>query len=221
MVAISSMMLIPACMRGPNVERARGQGGSVIRQVRTTVYAGFPGTWRFRMTLLAPDTYAWTIYTSGQPDHYVFDGTTARTFVNGQEVAAEVAAAAPLRSHARFMAVATLDALAAPGVVSAPDGDRLRITFPDGAAYRVGLDRAGRVVTASGPLDLSPFANEDVTATFDDHRDVGGRMVPFKVHYELRGTPLADETLLSACVDDPRVTSAAFTRPDLIPECMP
>jgi hypothetical protein len=214
-------MLITACMRGPNVDRARGQGASVIRQVRTQVYAGFPGTWRFRMTLLAPDTYAWTIYTSGQPDHYVFDGATARTFVNGQEVAAELAADAPLRSHARFMAVATLDALAVPGVTSAADHDGLAITFPDGARYRAVLDRAGRVIAASGPLDLSPFANDDVTATFDDYRDVGGRPVPYKVHYELRGAPLADETLLSACVDDPRVTSAVFTRPDLIPECMP
>lgn len=200
---------------------------SVVRQVRTEVRAGYPGTWRFRMALLAPDKYAWTIYTSAQPDHYVFDGAAARTFVNGQEIAAVDGATAPFRSQARFMALAMLDPRQVPGAEIAPLDDvpagasaGLQATFADGARYRLGLD-GGRVVTVVGPLDLTPFASGEVTARFDDFRPVGGRMLPHTVHYEAEGAPLADETLLAACVDDPRFTLAAFQRPDLIPECMP
>lgn len=193
--------------------------------------AGYPGTWRFRMTLLAPDKYAWTIYTSAQPDHYLFDGDSARTFVNGQEVAAVAASGAPMRSHARFMSLVLLDPQRIPGAEVTPLADAdvpagaargLEAVFADdGARYRLGLDRSGRVVTATGPLDLTPFVGGEVTARFEDFRPVAGHELPHTVHYELQGAPLADETLLSACVDDPRVIAAVFQRPDLIPECMP
>ncbi len=232
--SIALTVLAGCAARGPLLERAIvARGGpvtSIVRQVQADVHAGFPGTWRFRMALLAPDKYAWTIYTSGQPDHYLFDGTAARTFVNGQEVAALTPDAAPLRSHARFMAVTNLDVLLQPGMDVAPLDDAdvpsgasqgLQVRFADdGARYRLGFDTAGRLVTAIGPLDLPPYASGDVTARFDDFRPVGGRVLPHRVHYELRGAPLADETLTSACIDDPRFTAATFQRPDLIPECV-
>lgn len=204
---------------------------SVVRQVQTEVYVGFPGTWRFRMGFLAPDKYAWTIYTSGQPDHYLFDGTAARVFVNGQEVASETAATAPLRSHARFTAVVNLDALLLPGVqltplppADLPEGasEGLEVALPDdGTRYRLAFDRSGRLVQATGPLDLPPFGSGEATMRFEDFRTVSGRVLPHKVHYTFAGAPFADETLLSACFDDPRFTEAAFQRPSLIPECPP
>lgn len=228
-------VLLAGCAAGPLADRAlRARGGpvtSVVRQVETEVYAGFPGTWRFRMALLSPDRYAWTLYTSGQPDHYLFDGAAARAFVNGQEVAAEEATTAPLRSHARIMALVHLDARLLPGVqvtplpaVELPAGaaEGLQVVFADdGARYRLGFDGAARLVHASGPLDLPPYGSGEVTLRFDGFRRVSGRVLAHRVHYEFRGAPLADETLLAACVDDPRVTAAAFQRPDLLPECTP
>ena len=136
-------------------------------------------------------------------------------------MAAVAADATPLRSHARFMAVAHLGPSAFPDaqVEELPDG-QVQVVFADGARYRLGLD-GGRVVSVVGPLDLPPYASGDVTARLSDFRPVDGRLLAHAVHYELGGTRLADETLTSACVDDPRVTPTAFQRPDRIPDCMP
>src|SRR5262245_24062168 len=70
------------CAPRPLLERAiRARGGplgSLVRQVDAEVYAAFPGTWQWRTAFMLPDRYAWTVFTTGEPMHYLFDGQVVR-----------------------------------------------------------------------------------------------------------------------------------------------
>jgi hypothetical protein len=143
-------------------------------------------------------------------------------------VSVDASPRAPLRTHARWTAVLTLDALRAPGVAVTPLAaadlppgvqEGLLVTYPDGASYRLGFDGQTRLVWMQGPLDLSPFAAGDVTARLADHRRTGGVLLPFAVSYALGTTPLADEKVLTACVDPADLSSASFTAPTRLPDC--
>src|SRR5262245_29026400 len=88
--AAALVVLASACTSRPLVARAiHARGGplrGIVREVEADVYAGFPGTWRWRTAFLLPTSYAWSIYTAGAPDHYLFDGGAARAFVGDREV---------------------------------------------------------------------------------------------------------------------------------------
>ncbi len=231
--ALLLLALASACAPRPLVARAiRARGGplrSVVRRVEAEVYAGFPGTWRWRAAFLVPDRYAWTILTTREPDHYLFDGTVVRAFVGDVEVAADADAAAPLRTHARFTAVTDLDALLQPGVqVAAAAADRvppgavaaLEVRFPDdGSRYLLGFDRRDLLVTAAGPLALPPLGRGTISARFADFRRAGSWLLPWTTDYTFDGAPLATEHTLAACPDDPALTPESFRRPAAIPDC--
>jgi hypothetical protein len=212
------------------VERAiRARGGpltSVVRDSDLDVRAVFPGRWQIRSAFLQPDRWGWTIFTSGQPDHYLFDGRIAHTFIGGRAVAADAGPGAPLRSHARFMAVAHLDVLRAPGIVLAPLAPA---DLPAGAAhglavvlersrFRLAFDARARLVWLTGPIDLPPLGTSVLSARYDDFRRVGRFVLPFRVEYTLAGQRLAEETVVAACPEPAGLTAASFAAPPL-PAC--
>ena len=164
---IAAMGLAAGCASGPVLERAiRARGGPLRSFVRTSdaeVEAGFPGTWQWRMTYLAPDRYAWSITTTAGVDHYLFDGTMVRAFVGGRELGADTSPRAPLRTQAAFIAVTNLDAARAGGTATAlPPGELppgvaagLSVTMPEnGASYRLGFDGRFLLVWATGPFEV-------------------------------------------------------------------
>lgn len=187
-----------------------------------------PGAWQCTRYLLAPDRYGWRIVTAADPIYLLFDGQAARSFVGTAEVAHDTRPDTPLRSHARWTAVANLDALRADGVVLSalpaaelPQGvhEGLAADFPDGARYRLGFDQRTWLVWLQGPLDLSPFSAGEVTARFTDHRRVDGRVLPFAASYAFGPLPIFDESVRAACVDPADLTAASFADPTLLPDC--
>jgi hypothetical protein len=230
-----ALLAVAACAPKPLLARAiAARGGPLpgfVRESEARVARGFPGTWRWRQVYLVPDRYAWTIYTAGEPDHYLFDGTTARAFVGGAPVSATPGATSPLRTHARFVAVVNLDALALPGVALAPlaPGDLspgaargLDIVFADdGARYRLAFDARDLLVAATGPLALPPFGSGTVTARFADFVPRGRFRLPARTTWTLGDTLLAEERVLAACPDPAGLDPGAFAAPTALPDCPP
>jgi len=219
-------------VRAPLLDRAlRARGGplhGLLLRCEADVHRTLPGTWQYSRAFLAPDRYAWVIETSGEPNEALFDGHAVRAFIGVREVGTDTSADAPLRSHARWTAVVSLDVLQSPGVTLSPlpDAERppevhegLRAVLPDGSTYRLGFDRRTLLVWAAGPLDLSPVGGGEVTVRFTDHRRAGGLLLPFAASYAFDGVPIADERVLAACVDPPALTAAAFTDPRRLPAC--
>ena len=230
--ALLGLVFLAACTAPSLVPRAiRARGGplpSLVRDVETQVYAGFPDTWRWRTAFLAPDRYAWTIDTAGAPDHYLFDGAVVRAFVYDREVSSDASPGAPLRTHARFTAVTNLDTLLLPAVRVAslapadlPPGVAAGVaaTFvDDGSRYLIGVDEKSLVVWASGPVSFAPFDGGEVMARFTDFRRAGRWLLPYRTSYTLAGRPLADERVRAACPGVPLV-AGMFRSPGLIPAC--
>ena len=224
-----------ACTPDPLLTRAiRARGGplhGIVRQAEAEVHADFAaGTWQWRTAYLAPDRYAWTIYTSHGPDHYVFDGRGVRAFIGDHQVAGGGEQGAPLRTHARFTAVANLDVLLLPGAhVSPLPADALPAgvttglvaTLDDGVEYRLGFDESALLVWVAGPLDLIPLGHGALVARYSDFRRVRGLLLPFHTAYAFDGVPLADEQTRAACPNDPGLMPAAFDVPARLPECAP
>jgi len=192
------------------------------------VRTGFPGVWRWRSVYLLPDRYALSVETATEPYHYLFDGGTVRAFLDGRPVAADPRREAPLLSHARFMAVANLDALRlpryrvealSPGDLPEPARAGLLVVDTDGTRYRIGFDERGLVAWVVGPLDLDPLGRGDVTARFSDFRRVGGLLLPFRTTYGLGETPLLDESAAAVCPNQPDVTAETFLDPNRLPDC--
>ena len=228
------MGLAAGCASGPVLDRAiRARGGPLRSFVRTSdaeVEAGFPGTWRWRMTFLAPDRYAWSITTTAGVDHYLFDGTTVRAFVGGRELGADTSPRAPLRTQAAFIAVTNLDAARAGGTAtSLPPGELppgvaagLSVTMPEnGASYRLGFDGRFLLVWATGPFDVPYAGRVELTARYGDYRRVRGLWLPFRTTYEIGPRRLAVEHALRVCPNPPELTAAAFVDPERLPACAP
>jgi hypothetical protein len=233
MVALVLALLAAGCRPRPLVERAiRARGGalaSLARDVEAEVLQGFPGTWRWRTAFMTPDRYAWTIFTAAEPHHYLFDGEAVRAFIGDRAVSADASPGAPLRSHARFTAVANLDALRLPGVQVAslapaelPPGAvaGLAVVLPDGGAvYRLGFDERTLVVWASGPVRLPPAGDGELIAHFGDFRRTEHLLLPFHTTYAFRGGRLAEERALAVCPNQPGLRSEGFQAPGRLPAC--
>lgn len=242
LVLVGLVAVAAACAAGPHAERAAGGGSlgeravaarggpldAVVRSVEADVRAGFPGTWRWRTVFRRPDRYAWTIATLGEPHHYVYDGAAVRAFVGGREVAVDASPNAPLVSHARFTAIANLDALLDPGVVASalpeaelPPGAAagLRVRDATGAVYRLAFDGRLLLVELRGPVSLAPWAAGELVARYDDFRRVGGFVLPFRTTYELGGTVLAEERVLAVCPNPPGLDDGAFRALARLPNC--
>jgi len=135
----------------------------------------------------------------------------------------------PLRTHARFTAVANLDGLLLPGLridplaaSDLPPGTVSGVVavFPDdGAQYRLGFDADLMLVSLTGPIALPPFGEGPLSATFGDFRRILGYWVPFAITYRFHGERLADERALTICPADPRVQPDAVRTPAALPDC--
>ena len=232
-VSIVALALATGCAPRPLLERAiRARGGplrNLTREGEARVRTGFPGVWRWRSVYLLPDRYALTVETATEPYHYLFDGGTVRAFLGTRAVATDPRREAPLRSHARFTAVAHLDALGLPRYRVAPLApgelpDRARegllvIETDGGARYRLGFDEHGLVGWVVGPLDLDPLGRGEVTARFSDFRRVGGLLLPFRTAYGFGDTLLLEETATAVCPNQPDVTADSFLAPAQLPAC--
>jgi hypothetical protein len=200
-----------------------------VRTSEAEVWAGFPGTWRWRTVIAAPDRYAWSVETTGEPTHYLFDGRVARAFVGSGLTAEDASPTAAIRSHARFMGVMLLMVLDQPGVRvrELASGERpagsafaLEAVFDDtGDRYVVGLDAARLVVSVEGPVLLPPFEQRRVHAQLDDHRRVGRYTIAYHARWTADGQPLADERTLDSCVLRRAPPAEAFEHPSSLPRC--
>ncbi|HYV57261.1 MAG TPA: hypothetical protein VE911_06945 [Candidatus Nitrosopolaris sp.] len=224
---------VSACAPRPLLREAiRARGGPLhafVREVETEVQVEFPGLWRLRVAYLEPDHYAWTVFTAGEPDFYLFDGTTQRAFVGTRAISVEPASTAPLRSPARFTAAANLDALLLPGVQVTPlppgalppeAANGLTAVFADdGSRYVLVFDTRQLLVHAEGPLSLPPLGSGTVSVRFADYRRTRRWWLPYRAEYAFAGRLLATETTLSLCPDDPELTPDAFRSPSALPAC--
>lgn len=232
-LATAVLAVAGACAPRPPLARAvrapGGPVGTVVVEAEARVHREFPGTWRWRRAFASPGRYGWSVVTTGEPLHYLFDGAVVRAFVGGALTAEDASPAAPLRSQARFVAVALLDVLAAPGVRVerlAPDAlpagvaDGLTVVHPDGGErYTVLLDARGLPVRVAGPIDLAPVGRGRLVAHQDDFRPVAGRLLPHRVVYELDGAPLAEERMRAVCAWDAAAPAGAFAHPARLPAC--
>lgn len=227
-----ALLVLAGCALRPPVERAiAARGGEIhglVLDAEADVHVGTPGRWEYTRAFLSPERYGWRIFTTAEPLTTLFDGTIVRSFVGTGEVSADTAESAPLRSHARWTAVVTLEALRQADLAieplpsaALPAGARegLIVTFPDGSVYRLGFDADMLLIWAQGPLDLSPLGSGRVTAEFSDFRRTAGLRLPFAATYWMDDLRLADETIRAACVDPADLTPASFTDPDQLPTC--
>lgn len=227
--------LLAGCARGPLLDRAiHARGGplpALVRTVEATVTAEYPGRWRSRIVFQRPERFAWTIDTTGEPDHYLFDGEQVRAFVGSGLVSTDADPAAPLRTYARFTAVTLLDDLHGAGVEvhelapeAVPPGAAAGLVarFP-GASDRfvLGFDADARLVSVEGPLDLPTLGRRTVTAELSDFARVGGWLLPRRIRYHAAGRLLIDERALALCPDPPGLDVAAFRDPAALPACPP
>jgi hypothetical protein len=229
--ALVVLALVAGCVPRSAVERAiAARGGplpGLVRDSTVEVVKAFPGTWHWRTVTGLPERYAWSIETRDVPYHYLFDGAVVRAFVGHGLVSEDASAAASLRTHARFVAVANLDVLRLPGVrVTAAGtvdraGTTLTAVFDDrGDRYEIGIGDDGLVRRVTGPIDLSPVGRGQLVAVYDDFAGIGGRRLARHIHYELDGAVVADERVERACVlaDDP--PASAFASPASLPSCL-
>jgi hypothetical protein len=209
----------PALLRRAIAARG-GPLPAIARDLELDVRRDLAGTWRWRTVFALPDRYAVTVVTTGEPDHYLFDGAAVRAFVGDALVSEDPTPDAPLRSSARFTAVANLDALLLPGVQVAETGRGLVAVFPDrGDRYMVALDDRLLVASVEGPIDLPPFARGELTVGYDDERRVDGLWLAHRASYVLDGVPLAEERTIAACALPGGLGVATFASPAALPSC--
>jgi hypothetical protein len=166
--------------------------------------------------------------TTGEQDHYLFDGTVASSFIGDREVATKGASTA-LASQARLEQVIWLDVLGDPAVRITPLARaELPADVASGVAvqlagsvarYRLGFDDRTRLVWAAGPLDFSPFGSGEVDVRFSDFHEVDGMQLPFRCTYTTDGRVFLEERVQRLCPNPPGLTPAAFRTPQLLPAC--
>ncbi|HXJ36216.1 MAG TPA: hypothetical protein VMS22_19460 [Candidatus Eisenbacteria bacterium] len=232
--ALLVLVALAACAHRPSllaraIEARGGPLPAVVRVVDVDVERGFPGAWRWQTIFSIPDRYAWSLTTADQPDHYLFDGRVVRAFIGDALVSEDGSPTAPLRSQARFAAVANLDILLLPGVqvadIASPmlqpgTAAGIAVVFPDtGDRYAVYFDAAALAVRVEGPADFSPFAKGILVATYDDFRTVQSFRLPHRTRYELEGHSLATEQAVRICPLSEVIPASAFSAPTTLPDC--
>jgi hypothetical protein len=197
-----------------------------VREAEASVHYGFPGTWRWEMAFHVPERYRWTLYTRGEPQHYVFDGTTVRAYVGTALVSSDPDRAAAFRTHARWVAVISLDILGDGARVSwaelppgwGPAGSRrgIRARFADdGSVYELWFDAGGRLVAAEGPIDFAGLGSGSLRATFTDFRTAGRYVLPFASSYTFNAEPFFDERVRRIVPDVPGLDIGAVSAPPI------
>jgi hypothetical protein len=205
------------------IERAIAMRGGELRSLRRStemiVHFGFPGTWHLEYTFRAPHDYRWTVFTSDQPNHYLWDGQTMRAAVGAVVVGTDTSGRAPLRTHARWHAVTYLDSLcngklpvrfvALRSDAWSEESVLVRLT-DDGSDYRLTFDRQARLRSATGPIEIPPFGSAALTQYFYDFRRAGAFLVAHGTRYEIDGVTLSEERTLSFIGNDPTITLETF-----------
>lgn len=189
------------------------------------VYYGFPGLWHWEIAYRAPDRFRLSVRTTGETQHYVFDGRHLESWIGEKRLGSDGGRdAAAHRSIARWLEVssgAALDDGSRVEVEEAPEAElgpdlrhRISLRFRDGGPrYLLGFDDAGRLRAAAGPIDIPGIGSGRLTARFRDFRTVAGRAVPFQASYRLNDEPFYDERVLryepGVAVLDPEALPAA------------
>lgn len=202
----------------PVVARAIAVRGGPITSLRRTtnmrVYFGFPGLWHLEYTFVAPRLYRWTVFTTGEPNHYTWDGSTMRAWIGPMAVGSDTSGNAPLRSHARWHAVTYLDTLCSGNLdvhfrslPPEPGGGQTVVArlLDDDSEYTLVFDRHARPLRVSGPIDIPPFGKARLTQSFFDFRRSGRFFIPHTTRYEIDGTTLSDEVTTSFFANDPAI----------------
>jgi len=120
---------------------------------------------------------------------------------------------APLRSHARWNAVTHLDFLCSTHsdarVVTLhpvqPTRETLLITFADDAEYRLTFDIQGRLLRASGPVEMQPYGEAIMEAEYFDYRQVGGFLISTRSRYRFSGRELSEERVTAFAGNQPSI----------------
>lgn len=185
------------------------------------MYYGFPGLWHWEIAYRAPERFRLSLRTTGETQHYVFDGEQLDSWLGETLLASDGGRdAAAHRSIGRWLAVSSGAALEDPSRVRVEvagdaelGGDdlahRIALRFRDaGDRYLLGFDAAGRLRAAAGPIEIPGIGAGRLTARFDDFRKIAGHPVAFAASYRLNDEPFYDERVLrfvpGRAVLDPR-----------------
>lgn len=209
------------------VERAiAARGGpleSASRESEAEVYEKIPGTWAWRIDYRVPDRLRWTLETWGDEQTYAYDGQTVRYFLGTAPVGSDPALARAVRTQVRWIGLSLLDVLDDERLLVVEELPRdalpagvasgLRATWrEDGTSYLLYFDERDLLVASRGPVDVPVIGSGELVASYEDFREVGGFLLPFRGRYTLDGRPLFDETVLRWVPNDPALTEEAFTR---------
>lgn len=186
------------------------RGGALGRVARTSevdLYVGMPGRWRWRLTLDGGDAMGFALIADGEEQRWTTDGEILTTWLGDAVLLREPLAGSDAESIARFAAVMYLDALGDPRrfgwrpVAAGGDGapgtaiEAWPVADP-AVRYRLGFDRAGRLVAMDGPLALPAIGGGEVSVAFSDFRDVDGFALPFAARYRIGDSPFLDERVV-------------------------
>ncbi len=207
----------------PIIERSIDVRGGPIanlrRKTEMAVHFGFPGIWQLEYVFKSPDLYRWTVFTSEEPNHYWWDGSTMRAAVGPVVVGIDTSGRAPLRSHARWHAVMYLDALCNGNLpvrfsplAAESNGEQSVLVrlLDDGSEYELTFDRLARLRKVIGPIEIPPFGKARLTHRFYDFRDAGGFLIAHGTRYDVDGITLSEETTTSFIANDPALDDSFF-----------
>ncbi len=172
-IATAVLSVVLACA-APSVPR-REPLGAFTRDGEVQVHYGFPGSWRWQVAYRSPTSFRLTVFTTGAPNHYVFDGSALQSWVGTTQVSRDTRDPAAYESIGRWLDVGSLG------------------THGDGEAIELAFDAAGHIVGARGPIDVPGIGAGRLVARFSDFRARAGRQIPFTASYRLNGEPFIDE----------------------------
>jgi hypothetical protein len=206
------------------------RGGFLERFTRRSelvVHYGFPGRWRWELSFQRPDRFRLVLDTTGDSQTFASDGRMSRIWHGNALVTEEPTRESCFSTLARWLAMASLDALNEPGIhwsvqtaeTGLPPGVAHVLTVrcaddPD-ADFELHFDRSLRLVAAAGPVSIPGLAAGRLAARFHDFRRSGRYTLPFAIDYTLDGRPFFEERIEELIPDDPALTAGAFAQPGL------
>lgn len=223
MLPLVALFALSACTQ-TLVERAiEARGGSMAsyrKEVDAQVALGIPGEWSWEVAYRVPESFRWTLYTFGEEQRLLYDGTHT-THQLGSATLPPSTADEGVRSQAHWFAVTSLDVLEGPGVTWAempasglPPGVARGLSARfDGhpGAFDLFFDERGLLRRARGPVSMQPVGAGWLEATFSDYREVDGYRLPFSGEYRLDDQPLMRETVRHWTPNDPSIDATYFS----------
>jgi hypothetical protein len=193
---------------------------SFTRRSELVVHYGFPGRWRWELSFRRPDRFRLVLDTTGRSQTFASDGRISRTWHGNALLTEEPSGGSCAATLARWLALASLDALGRPDVHwSRLEGDRSGASLLQAhceghsARFLLHFDRDLRLVRFSGPVNLPTLGTGRLAARFHDFRRVGRYTLPHAIDYTLDGERFAEERVLEIVPDDPALVADAFRGP--------